>query len=133
MGDRPWMRVTLHCKAGWQKDRAVFEQVKEELSRVGKLAESRPGNAAAGYLAERPDTLKGLIRVWSPCGCCWTYMSPAASVLTQCDSPEHDFNWPEAEAAIAALRAAEESQQTEGESVGEPEQPKLALVKLPKA
>jgi hypothetical protein len=118
-----WMKVTLVCQPGWQKDRAIFEEMKKVLSEVGKLADERPSGSQAGYLAERPDTMRGLIRVWSPCGCCWTYMSPAASVLTQCDSPEHDFSWPEAESAIAALRAAEEPPAKKAEA------PQLAIVK----
>jgi hypothetical protein len=103
--------------------------MKKVLSDVGRLAEERPAQSGgSGYLAERPSTLPGLYRVWSPCGCCWTFMSQAASVLTQCEQAEHDFVWAEAEAALAALIRAE------AEEGGQNVEPvKLAIVPVPKA
>ena len=111
----------------------MFQSMKDALSAVGKLADERPAEPLVGHLAEHPSTpsLKGSIRVWSPCGCCLTYMNKSASVLTQCDAKEHDFDWVQAEQAIAALQAAEApATESKGEASGQPS--KLAIVAVPK-
>jgi hypothetical protein len=105
----------------------VFDEQKQVLSTVGRLAEERPQDAQEGYVAERPDTLNHCIRVWSPCGCCLTYMSAHASVLTQCASKAHDFDWAEAQRALQALQRAE---QAEKGGVSAESSNKLAIVKL---
>ena len=104
----------------------MWADMKKALSDVGRLAAARPPEAANGYLAERPVLIPHLLRVWSPCGCCLTWMNAAASVLTQCDSTEHDFSWAQAQEALAALQAAE------GASAPAAPEPKLAIVKLEK-
>lgn len=107
----------MHCQVGWQRDPKLFETMKKVMARVVHLDDERPEHID-GYLAERPDGLKDCMRVWSPCGCCWTYMSPNASVLTQCESAEHDFNWATAEEALNALRAAEEGERNRASQPG---------------
>lgn len=126
------MQVTMMCRPGWQRSREMWDEMKRVIAETGKLADQRPQDLG-GYLAERPEGLPHCMRVWAPCGCCWTYMSASASVLTQCDAQEHDFNWTEAEQAIAALRAAEEPEIKEGVTDGK-DQPsqQLAIVKRTK-
>ena len=107
----------------------MFEQMKKALSEVGRLADDRPDHID-GYMAERPTAMPDCIRVWAPCGCCLTYMSASASVLTQCDSDRDDFAWAEAEAAIGALRAAEDAEKSNGQSGSSPSPGALAIVKV---
>lgn len=113
----------------------MFNTMREVISNLGKLADERPANLGSGYIVNRPELMQHVIRCWSPCGCCVTYMSQNASVLTQCDlesscavcallrdehgrvdhdfeSREHDFDWTEAERAIQAFLEAETGEQT---------------------
>lgn len=110
----------------------MWDEMKKAIAETGKLADQRPTQRLDGYLAERPEGLTGCMRVWAPCGCCWTYMNPSASVLTQCDAVEHDFNWTEAQAAIDALRAAEAPEIEEEKDVQRQQSQQLAIVPVPK-
>jgi hypothetical protein len=125
----PNLRSKFYSRGNWWRDKRVFEIMKQVIAQVGRLAEERPKDVQ-GYVAERPEAFRDVIRVWSPCGCCVTYMSANASVLTQCNASEHDFDWTEAELAIQALQRAE-AEIKKGETGGESQ--KLAIVKLAKS
>lgn len=121
------MLVTLCCRKGWQGDRKVFETMKQVISTIGKLADERPEHID-GYMAERPEMMRDVIRVWAPCGCCLTYMSASASVLSQCENEKDDFSWALAEEALNALRRAEDQEHKEGVQVATPT--KLEIIKF---
>lgn len=114
------MYTSLRTKEGWYEDKKVFQLMKDVVSQLGRLADERPPNLGSGYIVNRPELLRHVIRCWSPCGCCVTYMSQSASVLTQCEEREHDFDWSEAERAIQAFLEAETGEQS------------LAIVKIEK-
>jgi hypothetical protein len=130
------MQVTVSFKSGWHRESNVFETYKQVLASLGKLADEKPAHVD-GYLAERPTTLQHCIRVWAPCGCCLTYMSAAASVLTECAAEGCNFEWHQAQEAIEALRRAEEAEKPPQKGVPSAKDgtsdSQLALVVRPKS
>jgi hypothetical protein len=77
----------------------------DEIIKIVRM--ERPEAQIDGYLAERPQLMSHCIRVWAPCGCCWTYAGAEASVLTACVSESCNFSWTEASAALARLQELE--------------------------